>query len=182
MSDAVAHIVERFRSRGDEAYLGEPVSMSQHMIQSALEAQAAGAEPAAVAAALLHDIGHLVHELGDDAAQRGIDARHEDLGAAWLSEWFGPEVTDPVRLHVAAKRYLCTVESDYFARLSPASVETYHLQGGPLSPDEVTAFEAEPYWREAVAVRRWDDTGKDADRPTPPIEEFTELLASLARG
>ncbi len=180
-ADPVSRILELFRRRGDEAYLGEPVSMSQHMIQTALEAQAAGASEAAIAAALLHDIGHLIHDVGDDAAPRGIDARHEDLGATWLSPFFGPEVTEPVRLHVAAKRYLCTVEPAYFATLSPASVETYHLQGGPMSPDEVAEFESSPGWSDAVAVRRWDDMGKDPARPTTPIETFAPLLRRLLR-
>src|SRR5207248_2631275 len=131
--------------------------------------EAAGAPAPLVAAALLHDVGHLRHEpqggLGGirvSSPRDSTDARHGTAGAQWLSRWFGPAVTEPVRLHVAAKRYLCATEPGYFGLLSPESVRTLALQGGPMMPEQVTAFEALPCARDAVAVRRWDDEAKDS--------------------
>ncbi len=103
-------------------------------------------------ASLLHDVGHMIHRLGEDPAGRGIDDVHEELGAAWLAERFGPEVSEPVRLHVAAKRYLCTVEPDYFGKLAPDSVRSLELQGGLMSADEVEQFRANPAPRRSGAA------------------------------
>ncbi|MGH8269123.1 MAG: HD domain-containing protein, partial [Steroidobacteraceae bacterium] len=131
-------------------------------------------------AALLHDIGHLIATVPDDIADWHVDARHEATGARWLGEWFGPEVAEPVRLHVRAKRYLCTVDPAYFSQLSPASVLTLKLQGGPMPADEVASFEAEPGFREAIVVRVCDDRGKVAGLATRRLEDYRELLQSLA--
>src|SRR5262245_61942543 len=98
-----------FHERGVGAYFGEAVTETEHALQCACLAEQAGAAPELVAAALLHDVGHLMHGLGEDVADRGIDGRHEAVGAAWLGRHFGPTVAVPVRLHVAAKRYLCAV-------------------------------------------------------------------------
>ena len=97
------------------------MSQNEHALQAALLAEKSGAKPALIAAALLHDIGHLLHELPEDIAEQGVDTQHEALGSAWLSQHFGPEVSESVRLHVAAKRYLCRVEPAYFDALSEAS-------------------------------------------------------------
>jgi gamma-butyrobetaine dioxygenase len=112
---------------------------------------------------------------------RGTDNKHSDTGAAWLAQWFGPEVTEPVRLHVPAKRYLCAAEPGYAATLSRASAYTLTVQGGLMSPAEITAFEAEPFARDAVAVRRWDDEAKDPHAPVPAFGHFGPLLARLVR-
>ena len=150
--NAVETIGELFAGPGARDHLGEPVPIGEHMLQAGALAEAAGARGALVAAALLHDIGHL---LGED------EDRHGEAGANWLSQWFGDAVTEPVRLHVAAKRYLCAVEPGYFGLLSAESVRTLSLQGGPMTAAEVAAFEALPFSRDAVAVRRWDDQAKD---------------------
>lgn len=172
---------ELFEGEGAGAYLGEPVTMAQHMLQSAARAQEAGAPDALVAAALLHDLGHFHGPVSGEELMTGTDNRHSHTGADWLAGWFGPEVTEPIRLHVAAKRYLCAVEPEYFGRLTEASVYTLEVQGGPMSPDEVARYEANPYAADGVAVRRWDDQGKDPEAPTPDFAHFRPLLADLLR-
>lgn len=185
----VDEIVRVFAERGGQAYLGEQVSMAEHMLQSARAAERDGAAPALVAAALLHDVGHLVHGMADDPAADlaldGIDTVHEEAGARWLARAFGPEVTEPIRLHVAAKRYLCATDPAYLAVLSPASVRTLELQGGPFGPADAEAFAALPHAADAVRVRRWDDAGKvaggDANEGAPSIDEYRALLVALVR-
>src|SRR5215469_14042757 len=137
--DVVDQILELFEARGAAAYLGEPVSQTEHALQAAHLAVLEGASDALVAAALLHDIGHLLGP-DDDAAERGIDAVHEDRGCSWLAPHFGPEVTEPIRLHVPAKRYLCRVDPRYRVLLSPASIRSLELQGGALTSGEAEAF------------------------------------------
>lgn len=170
-----------FAGEGASAYLGEEVTMAQHMLQAAARAEEAGASDALIAAALLHDLGHFHGPVSGEELMEGTDNRHSHTGADRLAEWFGPEVTEPIRLHVAAKRYLCAVEPGYFGRLSQASVHTLEVQGGPMSPAEVTACEANPYAADGVAVRRWDDEGKDPGAPTPDFAHFRPLLTALLR-
>jgi gamma-butyrobetaine dioxygenase len=176
----VDEIGEMFAGEGAQDYLGEPVSVAVHMRQAGALAEAAGAPPEQVAAALLHDVGHI---LGGTVSGRelmaGHDNRHGEAGAAWLAQWFGPEVTEPVRLHVAAKRYLCAVEPGYFGKLSQASVYTLSVQGGPMDAAEAAAFEAQPSAAAAVAVRRWDEEAKDPEATTPEFGHFRELLTRL---
>ena len=163
-------IAELFAGPGVRDYLGEAVTIGEHMRQAAALAEAAGAPAPLVAAALLHDVGHLRNE---------TDARHGAGGAKWLSQCFGPAVTEPVRLHVAAKRYLCATEPGYFKLLSPESVRTLALQGGPMTTEEAAAFETRPHARDAVAVRRWDDEAKDPAITPPGFAHFVLLLESL---
>ena len=165
-----------FVRRGAEAYLGEAVTIAQHMLQCAALAQAEGAPEALVAAALLHDIGHLAGEGGEYTPEDKEDRRHDVAGAALLQGHFPPLVVESVRLHVAAKRYLCAVDAGYYARLSTASQHSLSLQGGPFAPDEAAAFEAEPFHREAVRVRRWDDSGKVAGLAVPSFADLRPLL------
>ena len=164
-----------------EDYLGEPVTQASHMLQAAALAERAGASGPLVAAALLHDVGHFTGTITGHDLMRGTDNRHSDQGAAWLAQWFGPEVTEPVRLHVAAKRYLCATEPGYFGQLSAESVRTLALQGGPMTAEQVAAFEALPFARDAVAVRRWDDEAKDPEVTPPEFSHFEPLLGILAR-
>jgi gamma-butyrobetaine dioxygenase len=179
---AIEAIGELFAGQGARDYLGEEVSVAVHMRQAGGLAEAAGAPPAQVAAALLHDVGHIcgAGPSGRDLMD-GTDNRHGETGAAWLARWFPDEVTEPVRLHVAAKRYLCAVVPGYFGRLSAASVYTLSLQGGPMDAGQAAAFEALPHAAAAVAVRRWDEAAKDPAVPGPPFEHFRPLLASLLR-
>lgn len=180
--DAVVdRIFVLFERRGSQAYLGEPVSMTEHMVQAAALAEHEGAAPELVAAALLHDLGHLVHGMADDSADHGIDTLHEDAGAAWLAPWFTERVVEAVRLHVAAKRYLCTAEPAYLAELSPASVHSLHLQGGPYDTASAEAFAARAGAADAVQVRRWDDRAKTAGLAVPPLEHFRGVLRAALR-
>jgi phosphonate degradation associated HDIG domain protein len=173
-------IVEMLHERGDSQYGGESVTQLEHALQAAYFAEQEGASPFLITAALLHDVGHLLHSLPDDAPDRGVDDRHEDLAARWLQKRFGHEVVEPARLHVDAKRYLCAVEHDYFQSLSPPSVISLRLQGGPMTADEVEAFRANPFYREAIALRRWDDAAKVPAMKTPPLEHFAQYVeASL---
>jgi phosphonate degradation associated HDIG domain protein len=173
-------IMDIYSRKGAGAYLGEPVSVNEHALQSAYFAEAAGAAAPLVLAALLHDIGHLIEPAPDDIAEWTRDAQHELSGSRWLARRFGPEVYEPVRLHVPAKRYLCATESSYARALSPASVITLKLQGGPMTPEETQAFEAEPYWREALLVRRCDDQGKVQGLTTPDFAHYRPLMQRLS--
>jgi phosphonate degradation associated HDIG domain protein len=165
---------------GAELYFGEPVTVTEHCLQAAHFAQVAKAPEALVIAALLHDIGHLIEAVPDDIADWKADAQHELSGGRWLSARFGAEVSEPVRLHVPAKRYLCATDPAYFGKLSAASVVTLQLQGGPMSSAELAAFEAEPYHREALLVRRCDDQGKVSGLRTVAFAHYRALIDRLA--
>ncbi len=177
-------ILAIYGARGAGAYFGERVSMTEHALQSAWFAHSEGAPGVLIVAALLHDIGHLLADVPERLADWTSDARHEESGARWLARHFGPEISEPVRLHVPAKRYLCATDAQYVARLSAASAHTLKLQGGPMSPSEVTRFESERYFRDAVRVRHWDDQGKVAGLRTPPLDAYLSLLEQngIARG
>jgi phosphonate degradation associated HDIG domain protein len=177
----VDELLAIYERRGAQAYFGECVSVTEHALQSAYFAQKAKAPPELIIAALLHDIGHLIEPAPDDIDAWTCDARHEDSGAHWLTARFGLAVSQPVRLHVAAKRYLCATDSGYARVLSAASVKTLQLQGGPMSRAEVAAFEAETHFRAAVKVRRWDDGAKVAGLATPDFRHYGPLIESLAQ-
>jgi len=179
--DPVAELAQLLEGKGSRRYGLSDVNQLQHALQAALLAEQSGCDAALVTAALLHDIGHMVHSLGDNPAEEGIDDRHEELGRAYLAALFGPDVTEPVRLHVPAKRYLCATEPDYFAKLSPDSVLSLQLQGGPMSPDEVAAFRTSPHAEAAVQLRRFDEGAKIADLPTPPEAHFLPYLRACLR-
>ena len=168
-----------FEGQGSAEYFGEDVTQAQHMLQTGALAEDAAAAPALVAASLLHDLGHFHGETTGHDLMAGTDNRHSHTGADWLAQWFGPDVTEPVRLHVAAKRYLCAVEPDYAATLSPASVHTLAVQGGPMTPAEAAAFAGHPYGADAVRLRRWDDAAKDPEARTPGFDHFRPLLTRL---
>jgi gamma-butyrobetaine dioxygenase len=175
----VGIIAGLFASEGATEYLGEAVTQAAHMLQAAALAERDGAPPALIAAALLHDVGHFHGAVTGHDLMHGTDNRHSHTGADWLAQWFGPEVTEPVRLHVAAKRYLCATEPQYAATLSPASVYTLGVQGGPMDGDELAQFEATPHAAAAVRVRRWDDQAKDPHAAAPGFSHFRELLCGL---
>lgn len=181
-TDILAEIQRLLEQRASGRYGLTLINQQQHALQGAWLAEREGKGDAMIVAALLNDIGHMVHDLGENPADAGIDDRHEDLGHAWLQEHFGPEVTEPVRLHVAAKRYLCAVEADYFAKLSPDSVKSLALQGGPMSAEEVAAFRALPHHREAVQLRRYDEQAKVKGLETPPVAHFMPAVARCLRG
>ncbi len=168
-------IFAQFARNGHRAY-GESVTELQHALQSATFAEKDGHPEALVVACLLHDYGHLCHELGEDIADKGVDAKHEELGAKLLGEWFPASVIEPGRLHVEAKRYLCTVDAEYLGALSHASQQSFRLQGGMMSDAERRAFESKPFFEDAVTLRRYDDMGKVPDMATPDLAYYRPLI------
>ena len=175
--DPVSHVMECFRLRGDSEYGKEAVSQIEHALQTAFAAEQMGGTPQFIAACLLHDVGHLLHDLPEDAPDHDIDDQHEQLGAAWLYMYFLPEVVDPIRLHVAAKRYLCAVDSEYFSKLSAPSVQSLELQGGPMTPSQAAHFKLHPHFKSALALRRLDDQAKTPNLPTPPLSHYRDHLS-----
>lgn len=178
MSLDPASIIDLFRDRGDLAY-GEDVSQTSHALQCAALARADGAGDALVAAALLHDLGHLFNsEPAAGGPQQ--DDRHEQVGADVLAGVFGPAVARPVALHVAAKRYLCGIDPAYLAGLSRASQDSLEVQGGPFDAEACARFERVDGWRDALRLRRWDDEGKASGPPPGRLEDYLPLLERLA--
>ena len=178
---AADRILEILETSGAAQYGDEAVSQLQHALQCAHLAERSGASDSLVVAALLHDFGHLIHKLGEDAARRGIDDRHEALGRKYLARWFGEDVTAPVGLHVDAKRWLCATDPAYFDTLSPASVRSLELQGGPFTEAGAAAFIAQPYAHDAVAVRRWDEQAKDPEAVTPGLGRYRSHIEAAIR-
>jgi phosphonate degradation associated HDIG domain protein len=177
----VDEIIDLFQRRGDAAYHGEAVSQTEHALQSAALAEGQGAPDTLVVAALLHDIGHLLDGQDEDLAVNGIDGQHEEAGHAWLSQHFGPEVTEPIRLHVDAKRYLCAKNAAYLNGLSPASRLSLELQGGPMTPLERAQFETNPHFRDALRLRYWDDTAKVPRLEIPDFGHYRDRLEAAVR-
>ena len=178
IADELAEIFDRV---GAQSYLGERVSMAEHMLQTAALAEGDGANDDLIVASLLHDIGHFHNELPGSALMRGTDNRHATTGADYLAQHFSPAVSEPVRHHVAAKRYLCAVDPAYFEKLSEASVYTLGVQGGPMNSAQTREFERNPFWREGVALRRWDDLGKVPGKSVPGFAHYRPLLEALSR-
>lgn len=174
---AVDAVIGLFERLGRGRY-GEGVTQEEHALQSAKQAIDEDASPALVAAALLHDVGHLLVERDGVPT---VDLRHEAVGARALARWFGPDVTNPIALHVDAKRYLCAVDPEYAGILSPGSVRSLELQGGPMSPDEVARFEALPGAEAAARLRRWDEGAKVPGVEAGTFADHRDLLVDLAR-
>lgn len=173
--DQIFELFHRFGS----LYYGEDATQLQHALQVAELARRNRCSDAMIAAAVLHDVGQFMDDAGNAAEALGIDARHEICGSAYLSAHFPRAVTEPVRLHVAAKRYLAAVDTAYLNRLSRASALSLELQGGPMSAEEVLAFEAERFFADAVTLRRFDDMGKQPDWRVPDLASYRPLLESL---
>lgn len=182
-----AHVLAKvdalFAERGGGEYHGEAVTQLEHALQCAWLAERDGRPPGLIAAALLHDVGHLLHAHGEDYLDRGVNDRHEEMAARFLARGYGPEVTEPIRLHVPAKRYLAAARPGYRELLSPASVQSLELQGGPMTPAEARAFESEPHFAAATVLREYDDRGKVVGLGTPSYAHFRQYLeATLAAG
>ena len=175
----VAFLGNIFICHGAISYLGEQVTTSEHMLQGALLAEEANVPDALIAGILLHDIGHYIHEFSHAAFVQDIDDYHDKVGAALLAPFFPTMVTACVDCHVAAKRYLCATESDYFDRLSPASVHTLRLQGGPMSESETAKFANNPELEFLLQVRIWDEAAKVPGKKTRSFAYYAPLLESL---
>ncbi len=172
----IPKICELFWQKGHNSYDGEVVSQLEHALQCATLAESANSSSETIAACLLHDLGHLMHDFGKDAAERGIDDRHEYRAIPYLRLLFSPAVTEPIRLHVQAKRYLCCVDSHYWEALSEASKLSLEIQGGQFSTQEAEAFIAQPYAQEAVQLRLWDDGSKVVGKPTASFTHFVHSM------
>jgi [1-hydroxy-2-(trimethylamino)ethyl]phosphonate dioxygenase len=172
----VAFIGDIFERRGGEEYLGEPVTMAEHMMQGAHLAEQQGEEEVIIVATLLHDIGHFTSEFGAFSMDDTHDKRHEEAGAQVLEHFFPSLVVDCVRHHVAAKRYICATDPNYFAQLSAASIHSLKLQGGPMDAAEIARFERNPNIKEIVRVRHLDDAGKIAGMITPGFAHYAPML------
>jgi phosphonate degradation associated HDIG domain protein len=175
----VAFLEDIFERRGGEEYLGEPVTMAQHMLQGATIAEKNGMPEVVIVAALLHDIGHFTSEFGTYSPDDTHDRHHEEAGAEVLAAFFPTLVTDCVRYHVAAKRYLCATKPEYFKRLSAASVHTLGLQGGPMTAEEVAEFQKNENLERIIQVRYLDEAGKHPDMETPPFRHFAPMVQRI---
>lgn len=171
----IDEIFDSMRKNAQAEY-GERVTIVAHSLQTAVAAERDGADDLMIAAAFLHDYGHFVHDLGEDVAERGIDATHEELGAEALRDHFPPEVIEPMRLHVAAKRYLVATDAEYLETVSPASMLSLEVQGGPFNEEEVREFEANPYFERAIQLRLYDEAGKIPDMKVPDLEYYRPVL------
>ena len=172
----VGFLGDIFARRGAEEYLGEPVTIAEHMLQGATFAEQRGLGEDIIVAALLHDIGHFTSEFGSFTMEDTEDRYHEDAGAAVLGAFFPQAIVDCVKYHVAAKRYLCATRPEYFNELSAASVHSLKLQGGPMTPEEVADFDRNPNAEMIVAVRLLDDEGKIPGMATPGFDHFAPLV------
>lgn len=173
----VDHLLGVIATMGEHSY-GERVDMLQHSLQTASCARAAGATDPLLLAALLHDIGHVVSH--DRAGAWGLPD-HAEVGARYLQQWLPPEVVEPIRRHVAAKRYLVATDHSYRELLSKASIESLREQGGPFTDEQALGFSIEPFADEAVALRRHDDDGKVDGLDVAPLAEYRELLTRFVR-
>jgi len=179
MAISIAGIRARYASMGGRMYSGEPVTQLEHALQTAWQAERAGASEPLVAASLLHDIGHMTNDKGETPTERGIDDLHQYHALAALRGAFPEDVLEPIRWHVDAKRYLCRERPEYHASLSPDSKRSLVLQGGIFSPEEASAFAARPWAQDAVNLRLWDDLAKVAGERTPDWPHFEAILARV---
>ncbi len=176
----VGGLFDRMACLGQGAYGLSDLTQGEHALQSAALARGRNLGDALTIAALFHDIGHLRSATDEALADRGIDDRHEISSARILDRLFGPDVSEPARLHVLAKRYLCTVEPAYADHLSDDSKLSLTLQGGAMTPADVAAFEAEPHHDAAVALRRVDDAAKVPGLVVPALETYRATAEALA--
>jgi phosphonate degradation associated HDIG domain protein len=178
--ERVAFLLDLIGTKGNGLYGGEAVTQTAHALQCAQAAERDGAARPLVAAALLHDIGHLLHRADKTGFGQRMDDRHERIAGAALDKIFGAAVAEPVRLHVAAKRYLATTVDGYGAQLSPASRRSLVLQGGPMNAAEAKRFANLPGAHDAINLRLWDDQAKVPNASTKPLAAYASLLLELA--
>ncbi|QUM75600.1 HD domain-containing protein [Moritella sp. 24] len=176
--DIIQFIKQQFEENGHVAY-GEHISMGEHMLQSAYYAEQKKSNDAIITAALLHDFGHLILELPEDITANGIDGYHEDIGAKFLAPYFPKQIIDGIALHVQAKRYLCAIKPNYHGQLSQASQETLTVQGGPMNTQQVADFEQEPFYKDALQVRLFDDLGKHTELDHPDLDYYLRIATQF---
>jgi phosphonate degradation associated HDIG domain protein len=175
MALTLADIGKLYKDHGHIEYSGEGVTQLEHALQCAQLAESDGADEALVAAAFLHDLGHLLNLQGETPTARGIDDQHQYFAIPFIRPLFKPAVVEPIRLHVDAKRALCALEPGYYEALSEDSRRSLELQGGTYAPADAEAFSAKPYAKDAMRLRRWDDAAKVAGRKTPPLQHYLAI-------
>jgi phosphonate degradation associated HDIG domain protein len=181
MALTISDICLLFARKGGREYDGEGVSQLEHALQTAVQAEAAGAREALVVAALLHDLGHMLNDQGETPTMRGVDDLHQFAALPFLRATFGDDVLEPIRLHVDAKRYLCATRPAYYESLSADSKRSLVLQGGVFSAADAAGFIARPHAKDAVRLRLWDDLAKVPGAPTPPLAHFVAALEAAQR-
>jgi phosphonate degradation associated HDIG domain protein len=182
MALTLADIERLFALRGGDQYTGEPVTQLEHALQCAQLAEGEGADDELVTAALLHDLGHLLHDLGATPTLQGVDDVHQYRALPFLRGLFGDGVLEPIKLHVDAKRYLCAVRAGYFENLSQDSRRSLQLQGGIYGAAQAQAFLEQPGAAQAVRLRIWDDQAKAGGLPTPPLSHYLDRARRCALG
>jgi phosphonate degradation associated HDIG domain protein len=178
---SISDICMLFARKGGRAYEGEGVTQLEHALQTAAQAEAIGSPPALIAAALLHDLGHLLNDQGETPTLRGVDDLHQFVALPFLRPLYGDDVLEPIRMHVDAKRYLCATRADYYTALSADSKRSLVLQGGVYSADEASRFVEQPHAEDAVKIRVWDDLAKSPGAVTPPLAHFVAALEAAQR-
>ncbi len=181
MALSISDICVLFARKGGRAYDGEPVTQLEHALQTATRAEDEGATPALIAAALLHDLGHLLNDQGESPTLRGVDDLHQFAALPFLRPLFPDAVLTPIQLHVDAKRYLCSAHDGYLEALSADSKRSLVLQGGVFAREQADAFITQPFAQDAVKVRLWDDLAKVPAAPTPPLAHFVAILENAQR-
>lgn len=177
--ETAASVIDLLATRGGSSYFGEPVTVLEHSLQAAHFATQADSPKELIVAALLHDIGHLLHHNDEDIAEQGIDTHHENLAEALLSRHLPAAVITPIRLHVAAKRYLCYADRGYLNTLSPSSALSLELQGGLMTANEAQIFLSGKFAQDAITLRHWDDEAKVAGLQVAPADSYLRILEEL---
>ncbi|MBD6620190.1 HD domain-containing protein [Komarekiella sp. 'clone 1'] len=178
MKPTIESIIDLFAEKGSQLYGAEAISQLEHALQCASLAEKSLQSHELITACLLHDLGHLIHNLGDNPASQGIDDQHEHRAIPLLRQMFSPAVTEPIRLHVVAKRYLCSVDPKYWDSLSAASKRSLELQGGIFSSEQAEKFIQQPYAEDSVQLRIYDDKAKITNLPTPDLNHFTQFITT----
>jgi phosphonate degradation associated HDIG domain protein len=179
MNEPISQIIKILSTEGHQQYGGEEVTQLEHALQCATLAEMANASKKLIAACLLHDLGHLIHNLGENYVKKSVDDCHEYRVLGILCPIFPAAVTEPIRLHVEAKRYLCQVSPNYYNSLSPTSQMSLNLQGGIFSSVAAEHFIKQPYAEDGVQLRRWDDQAKIPHLLTPDLFHFIPILKQV---
>ena len=177
--DIVDKIVSNFKNN-NSLYIGENVTIAEHMIQSAMMAEKSKSNNNLVCACLLHDYGHFILDNPDELVRKKQDGKHEEIGYEYLKKFFKKEIVEPIKHHVIAKRYLAR-EKKYFDRLSEASLVSLELQGGILDTKEAKLFENQEFFKEAIMLRKFDEAAKKVGVKIKDIIQYKDLLKSSLR-
>ena len=170
-------VLFRYMEKRGQSFYDEVVTQLEHALQCAALAQQNSASATLITGALLHDVGHIIlDEHNADRAFLDTDLTHEEVGAQYMEPFFPEAVTTPIRLHVPAKRYLCTTDASYHDGLSEASKRSFRLQGGIMSDEERNAFEQIPHFQDALTLRRWDDLAKVKGLETAALATYRDIV------